>query len=429
LSGSDPDTPFAIRDFRLFWATRLSSGTAQNCMIVAIGWQVYNLARAHMGIRDASLQLGLIGLAQFVPLCALTLVTGWVADRFDRRLVALLCLTLQTLCAASLFLLNLHGSMGLSPLFVVAVLLGIGRAFSQPTLNALAPNLVPARVLPRAIAANAIASRIGSILGPAMAGYLYAAAPYVPYAVSLGLFLLSIGALSTVHPLVRIVIDNPRKPWRLMMEGLRYVRYNPLVLGAISLDLFAVLLGGATAMLPVYAQDILRTGASGLGHLRAAPAVGATVTAVIFSYWPLKHDVGVKMLVGVAVFGLATVVFGLSRWMPLSLASLVVLGAADMFSVYIRQSLIQIGTPNEMRGRIGAVSTLFISASNELGEAESGFLAAMIGPVAAVVAGGLGAIAVTALWAKWFPALRLAREFGDIRPVTVPEAAVKSEPS
>ena len=421
MDETDEATPFAIRDFRFFWFTRLSSGTAQNCMIVAIGWQVYNLARTHMDIREASLQLGLIGLAQFLPLFVLTLVTGWVADRFDRRIVGLLCLTLQTVCAGLLFLLNLRGAMTMEPLFLVAVLLGIGRAFSMPTLNALAPNLVPPAVLPRAIAANAIASRIGSILGPTMAGYLYASGAFIPYAASTALFVLSLAALFTITPIVRVAVDSPRKPWRLMMEGLHYIRYNSIVLGAISLDLFAVLLGGATAMLPVYAQDVLHAGPSGLGHLRAAPAVGATVTAIVFTYWPLRRNVGLKMLAGVAVFGAATVVFGMSRWMPLSLASLVVLGAADMFSVYVRQSLIQISTPNEMRGRVGAVSTLFISASNELGETESGFLAALIGPVAAVIAGGVGAIAVTLIWAKCFPALRRAKTFGEVQPVFIPD--------
>jgi hypothetical protein len=196
-----------------------------------------------------------------------------------------------------------------------------------------------------------------------------------------------------------------------MVDGLRYVRRNRLVLGAISLDLFAVLLGGATAMLPVFARDILETGPTGLGHLRAAPAIGATLTAIWFSFRPLQRNVGIKMLAAVAVFGGATVVFGISRWMPLSLFCLTLLGAADMLSVYVRQSLIQLYTPDAMRGRVGAVATLFVSASNELGEAESGFLAALIGPVAAVIAGGVGAIAVTLLWARWFPELRLARSF------------------
>ncbi len=213
-------------------------------------------------------------------------------------------------------------------------------------------------------------------------------------------------------PLVpRAGLARGPNPWAQMVEGLRYVRHNRLVLGAISLDLFAVLLGGATAMLPVFARDVLHAGPEGLGHLRAAPAVGATLTAAFFSARPLKHNVGVKMLVAVAVFGAATIVFGLSRSMPLSLACLALLGAADMFSVYVRQSLIQLYTPDEMRGRVGAVSSLFISASNELGETESGFLGALIGPVPAVIAGGVGAVAVVFLWSWWFPELRLAKSF------------------
>ena len=233
----------------------------------------------------------------------------------------------------------------------------------------------------------------------------------MPYAVSSGLFALSLVCMFMIRPIVRSEIEGSRNPWRQMIDGLHYVRRNRLVLGAISLDLFAVLLGGATAMLPVFARDILEAGPTGLGHLRAAPAVGATLTALWFAWRPLRHNVGIKMLAAVGVFGAATIVFGLSRWMPLSLFCLALLGAADMLSVYVRQSLIQLYTPDDKRGRVGAVSSLFISASNELGEAESGFLAALIGPVVAVVAGGFAAIGVTLIWAKYFPELRKARSF------------------
>jgi hypothetical protein len=225
------------------------------------------------------------------------------------------------------------------------------------------------------------------------------------------LFAVSLGGLVAIRRVERPTIARGPSPWAQMIEGLHYVRHNKLVLGAISLDLFAVLLGGATAMLPVFARDVLHAGPEGLGHLRAAPAVGATLTAVFFSVRPLKRNVGVRMLWAVGIFGAATIVFGFSRWMPLSLACLALLGAADMFSVYVRQSLIQLYTPDAMRGRVGAVSSLFISASNELGEAESGFLGALIGPVTAVIAGGFGAIAVVLLWARWFPELRLAKTF------------------
>ncbi|MEA3041020.1 MAG: hypothetical protein QOC65_509 [Sphingomonadales bacterium] len=403
--------PFRIADFRFYWVARLASTIGSMAMVIVIGWQVYDIARQTMDVKSAALQLGLIGVVQFVPLFALTLLTGWVADRLDRRVIARASIALEVACASALAWLAYTGTTTLLALFVVAALLGVARAFAAPALSALAPNLVPREVLPRAIALSSIAWQSGSIAGPALGGYLYAWEPHMPYAVSAGLFLLSLLCMFLIGPKPRSAIEGSKNPWRQMVDGLHYVRGNRLVLGAISLDLFAVLLGGATAMLPVFARDVLHAGPEGLGHLRAAPAVGATLMALWFSFSPLKRNVGVKMLVAVAVFGAATIVFGLSRWMPLSLFCLFLLGAADMLSVYVRQSLIQLYTPDAMRGRVGAVSTLFISASNELGEAESGFLAALIGPVAAVIGGGVGAILVTLLWARWFPELRRARSF------------------
>jgi MFS family permease len=402
---------FAYPTYRLFWTARLTSTLAQNCTIVVIGWQVYDLARRAMGIKAASLQLGLIGLAQFLPLFSLVLVTGWTADRVDRAMVVRLSTSLQLVGSILLCWASLVSQASLMPFFVVAVMLGIARAFSSPALSALSPNLVPPDVLPSAIATNSIAGRVGQILGPAAGGYLYALTPAAPYAFSIALFVISLGCMMFVRPGNRVAIDRTRNPWRQMVEGLAFVRHNGLVLGAISLDLFAVLLGGATALLPAYARDVLHAGPTTLGHLRAAPAIGAIGTALWFAWRPLKRRIGLKMLGAVAIFGAATVVFGVSRNIALSLVSLVVLGAADMLSVYVRQSLIQLYTPNEMRGRVGAVSTLFVSASNELGEAESGFLAALVGPVAAVIGGGIGAIAITALWAKLFPSLRRAGNF------------------
>jgi MFS family permease len=403
--------PLRIPAFRAFWFARLATTIAQMAMVIVIGWQVYDIARSTMGTEAAALRLGIIGLVQFVPLFLLTLVSGWTADRVDRRWVARGAVALELACAATLALLAYRGTTTLSALYAVAALLGVARAFAGPALGALAPNLVPRAILPKAIALSSIAWQSGSIIGPALGGYLYAAAPVAPYAASAGLFAVAFIGLLTIPPVALPAIDRGPNPWKQMVEGLRYVRRNRLVLGAISLDLFAVLLGGATAMLPVFARDVLHAGPEGLGHLRAAPAVGATLTAIFFAFRPLKHNVGVKMLAAVAVFGGATIVFGLSRSMPLSLACLALLGAADMFSVYVRQSLIQLYTPDAMRGRVGAVSSLFISASNELGEAESGFLAALIGPVTAVVAGGVGAILVVGLWAWRFPELRLARSF------------------
>lgn len=404
-------SPFSFRDFRFYWLARFTTTIAQNAMVVVIGWQVYDIARRTMSPKEAAFQLGMVGVAQFLPLAILTLITGWTADRIDRRWIARTVLLVEALCAAWLALLGWHDSTSLPAIYVVAVLLGICRAFANPALGALAPNLVPKAVLPTAIAASAAGWQVGAIGGPALGGYLYAGAHWLPYTVSGILFLVGSGSMMFIRPIQKSTLDRTVKPWRQMIDGLHYVRKNRVVLGAISLDLFAVLLGGATAMLPIYARDILKVGSEGLGHLRAAPAVGSAAMAFYFSARPLRHNVGVKMLIAVALFGGCTIAFGLSRSMPLSLACLVVLGACDMLSVYVRQSLIQIWTPNDMRGRVGAVSTLFISGSNELGEAESGLLAALIGAVPAVVLGGIGAIGVTIIWSRLFPELVRARTF------------------
>jgi MFS family permease len=403
--------PLRVPAFRYFWLARLATTMGHMAMVIIIGRQVYDIARENMGLKEAALRLGIIGIVQFVPLFMLTLVTGWMADRVDRRWISRASVALELGCALALAWFAWRQTTTLEILYAIAALLGVARAFAGPALGALAPNLVPRAILPRAIALSSMAWQTGAIVGPAMGGYLYAYHPYAPYAASAALFAIALAGLFAIGPVPRSELARGVNPWTQMVEGLRYVRRHRLVLGAISLDLFAVLLGGATAMLPVFARDVLHAGAEGLGHLRAAPAVGATLTAAFFSMRPLKHNVGVKMLAAVGVFGGATIVFGLSRWMPLSLACLALLGAADMFSVYVRQSLIQLYTPDEMRGRVGAVSSLFVSASNELGEAESGFLGAVIGPVPAVIAGGIGAIAVVLLWSWWFPELRLAKSF------------------
>ncbi|WP_066795299.1 MFS transporter [Sphingomonas soli] len=421
--------PFAVANFRYYWLARLSTTLGQMAMVIVIGWQVYDIARQTMSVKEAAFQLGLIGVAQFLPLLVLSLYAGWVADRIDRRWIARGAVALEAFCALSLCWLTYTHTVTLPSLFGIAALLGVARAFASPALSALAPNLVPKEVLPTAIALSAVAWQSGSIIGPAMGGYLYAGADWLPYAVSGGLFLLALAMLCMIGPVPLPTTRSQGSPWAQMVDGLHYVRRNRLVLGAISLDLFAVLLGGATAMLPVYARDILQVGSEGLGHLRAAPALGAVTVGAIFAWRPLKTNVGIKMLLSVAAFGAATALFGLSAplLVPIlgpsaigsdfapavlfGLVALFVLGAADMVSVYVRQSLIQLYTPDEMRGRVGAVSTLFISGSNELGEAESGFLAAAIGPVAAVVGGGIGAILVTILWARLFPELRRARTF------------------
>jgi MFS family permease len=404
--------PLSIANFRYYWVARLSATLAQSAMMLIIGWQVYSIARdGGMSMSAAAAQLGLIGLIQFVPLFALTPVTGWVADRLDRRHVARATLSLQIVGAALLGWATWAGTIGLPLLFSVAFLLGIARAFSGPALGALAPNLVPREILPKAIALSSISWQAGMVAGPGLGGYLYDWRPEASYIGATILFLVSLLCLFLIGPVPRPAIERGRHPVRQMIDGLSYVRTNRLVLAAITLDLFAVFLAGATALLPIYARDILKVGPEGLAQLGAAPALGATLTAAFFSFRPLKSDVGIKMLGAVIAFGVATIVFGLSTSMPLSLVALFVVGSADMFSVFVRQSLIQLHTPDAMRGRVGAVSQLTISASNELGEAESGFLAALVGPVPAVVAGGAGAIAVTLLWAKWFPELRNARSF------------------
>jgi MFS family permease len=406
-----PASPFAFRDYRFLWVARFATNVASAAMVVVIGWQVYDIARHTMGQQAAAFRLGLIGVVQFLPLLLLTLVTGWTADRVDRRLIARTVLLGQAFCVGSLAWMAWRHTTTLGAIYGIAALLGVCRAFSMPALNALAPNLVPADVLPRAIAASSVAGEIGQIGGPALGGYLYAGASWLPYTVSFALFLVAAASMWMIRPVPVTALDRGANPWKQMVDGLRYVRGNRLVLGAISLDLFAVLLGGATAMLPIYARDILAVGAGGLGDLRAAPAIGALLTGMVFAVRPLRRNVGVKMLCAVGLFGAATVVFGLSRSLPLSMVCLGVLGACDMLSVFVRQSLVQIYTPDAMRGRVGAVSSLFISASNELGEAESGLLASVMGPVPAVVLGGVGAMAVVLAWSRLFPELAAARTF------------------
>jgi MFS family permease len=409
---SEPTHPFRVHNFRAYWVSRLAMTLAQYAMMLIIAWQVYNIARdGGMSVAGASGQLALIGLFQFVPLFLLTPFSGLAADRFDRRNVARLTVLVQFGCAAALGWLTWQDTIALEWLYAIAVVLGVVRAFNGPALSALAPNLVPRSILPNAIALSSIAWQVGMIAGPAIGGYTYAILPALPYAIAAGLFLVSLTALSTIGHVPRANSVGTARPIAQIVDGLRYVGRNKMVLGAITLDLFAVFLAGATALFPVYARDILEVGETGLAQLAMAPACGAVVTALWFSIFPLKTQVGPKMLWSVAVFGAATVAFGLSTWMPLSLAMLFVIGAADMFSVYIRQSLIQLHTPDDKRGRVSSVSLLTISASNEFGDFFSGSLAFLIGPVAAVVSGGIGAIVTVGLWTRVFPVLRTTRTF------------------
>ena len=408
-----PQSPLTFRDYRLYWIARFSAVLAQVGMVVVIGWQVYDIARTDYGMdpKAAAFQLGLIGIAQFLPLLLLMPVAGWMADRYDRRIVSAAAISLDLFNALALGWMTAHDTLTLPALFTIAALHGTVRAFNGPSLSSIAPNLVPAASLPQAIAMSSIAWQTGGILGPALGGFAYAAHPALPYWIASALLAITALSIISIKPFARISIKGGSHPLRQMIDGLSYVRRNRFLLGAITLDLFAVLLAGATALLPVYARDILQVGPEGLGWLRGAPALGATLMALWFSVRPLSSNVGVKMLGAVIAFGVATIVFGYSRNIWLSLGMLVILGGADMLSVYVRSSLTQLYTPDEMRGRVNAVSQLAISGSNELGEAQSGLAAALIGPVGAVVAGGAGAIAVTLIWAYIFPELRRAKTF------------------
>jgi MFS family permease len=403
--------PLRIADFRRYFVARLAGTIASSALAIVLGWQVYGIARQTMDVREAAFLLGMIGVAQFVPLFLLTPVVGLVADSVDRRWIARGTFALMSAVAATLGILTATGSLGLPALFGAAVMIGVARAFSGPALSALAPNLVPREVLPTAIAVSSIAWQVGSIAGPSVGGLLYALDPDIAYATITGLLVVALGSMMLIGRVPQPPAQTDHRPLARILEGFSYVRHNRLVLATITLDLFVVLLAGATALLPIFARDILHVGASGLGILAAGMGIGAAATAVWFSFRPMTSNVGVKMLVAVIVFALAVLVFGLSTSFPLSLAALIVAGGADMVSVYVRSSLIQLHTPDHMRGRVSAVSQLTISASNELGEAESGLLASVLGPVGAVVFGAVGAVGVTLLWARLFPELRLAKSF------------------
>ncbi|PZQ23218.1 MAG: MFS transporter [Sphingopyxis macrogoltabida] len=406
-------SPLSFVDYRYFWFARFTAVMATMAMVVVIGYQLYDTARTDYGmsIREASFQLGLLGLVQFVPLAILTPVAGWVADRFERRSVAIFANLIDLLVASALGWFTWTDGLTLPLLFALAALHGVARVFVGPAMSAIAPNIVPPAVLPRAIAMSSIAWQSASVIGPAAGGLIYAVHPTSVYSFAALLLALSAFTISRVKPVMPPASEGRRHPLREMADGLQFTWRERFLLGTITLDLFAVILSGATALLPVYARDILHTGSEGLGFLRAAPAVGAAVVALGLAFRPIEQNVGVKMLWAVAVFGAVTVGFGLSTNFLLSLALLVIMGAADMFSVFVRGTLIQLNTPDHMRGRVSAVSGLAISASNELGEMRAGSMAAMLGPISAVVVGGVAAIGVTALWAWIFPELRRARTF------------------
>jgi len=394
------------RDYMVYLTTRALGVLGTVAQSVTMGWQVYDLARAERGMAESALFVGYLGLATFVPLFFLALPAGVVADRYARKTILSVCFAAEALCAGALVVASALGFLSVTVLITIAFAFGMARAFRAPAGVALAPMLVPLSLLPRAIAWNSLVFQIGRISGPALAGFLVGTwSSAHSYGVSLALYMAPVIGLSFISRNTTPQSQGGSR-FRRVKEGLDYIWNNKVVFGAISLDLFAVLLGGATALLPVFARDILLVGPEGFGLLRAAPAVGAAAVALVLAYRPVRRHAGSAMFLGVAIFGLATVVFGLSRSFWVSMAALATLGGADMVSVYVRQTLIQIVTPDPMRGRVASVSFLFIGASNELGEFESGVTARIFGPVLAAVLGGVASLFVTGLWARLFPDLR-----------------------
>jgi MFS family permease len=392
------------RDFTAYAAARFCTTLAWEMLGVAVGWQVYHLTHN-------PLDLGFVGLAQFLPFVLLVLPAGHVADRADRRLVLMSAYSVQGICAGVLLWFTLAGATHVWPVFVAMSLFGGARAFSMPTSQAMTPNLVPAEAFPQAVALNSVSLEIAGITGPSLGGVLYLLGPAVVYGVGFALVVLVVALISTIKPVRPTITPGEAGAGGELLGGLRFVVHRPTVLGAISLDLFAVLFGGATALLPAFASDILHVGPAGLGLLRTAPGVGAALTAFAMGVAPIERHVGRWMFGGVALFGASTVVFGLSKSFPVSLIALVLLGGGDMVSVYIRHLLVQLETPDAIRGRVSAVSSMFIGASNELGEFESGITARWFGVVRATVLGGLATLIVIAIYLKAFPSLRLMDRF------------------
>ncbi|MGH6808740.1 MAG: MFS transporter [Ensifer adhaerens] len=384
--------------YRRYFFSRFLAYFAIQIISVAVGWQIYDLTRDPF-------DLGLIGLFQFLPSLVLILVTGSVADRYNRRMIMGICMVISTLCAVALLTLTVTGLFSPWPVYAILIVFGIERAFLAPASQSLAPNLVPPEDLPNAIAWNSTSWQTAMIVGPVAGGLIYGFGSVAPYAVGVCFFAAAaLMVFAIPKPAARS--KAPVQSWETITAGFRYIKAEKVVLGAISLDLFAVLLGGAVALMPVFARDILDLGPWGLGLLRAAPGVGAVGMAVWLAAHPIRHRAGFYMFTGVALFGLGTVVFGLSATPWVSIAALVIMGAADMISVYVREILITLWTPDELRGRVNAVNMVFVGASNELGEFRAGMMASGFGAVFAVAFGGAGTLLVSALWALGFPQLR-----------------------
>jgi MFS family permease len=390
------------RAFALYWCARTATAGAYQMQAVAIGWQIYELT-------DSAFDLGLVGLVQFVPIIALSPLIGQAADHFDRRALARTCQVVKALVAAALAFASFTGLIGREEILALLLVTGTARAFEMPTLHALLPALVPAPLLPRAIAAAATANQTAIICGPALGGLLYAFGATAVYAVCTAVFLAASILVSLLPRPPRQTGERQPVSFATVFAGLAYIREKPVLLGAISLDLFAVLLGGVTALLPIFARDILETGPWGLGLLRSAPAVGALAIAVVLARHGFERRIGAVLFGSVALFGAAAVVFALSTSLVLSLVALAVYGAADATSVVIRHSLVQTRTPNDVLGRVMAVNSMCTGTSGTLGEFRAGAVAAWLGVVPAVLIGGAGVIAVTLLWMGLFPALRSIR--------------------
>ena len=392
---------FRHRGYLLYWFSRFGATFATQIISVAVGWQVYDLTRNPF-------DLGIVGLVQFLPSLALVLVTGAAADRFNRRLIMAICLFLEAAVCLALIMFTWSNMTAVWPIFGMLIVFGVARAFFGPASQSLLPNLVPPRDLSNAIAWNSSSWQIATIVGPMAGGLLYGLSALVAYGVALVLMAIS-GLLVFLIAKPMQTRTGQATSLETIFAGFRYVWSEKVVLGAISLDLFAVLLGGATALLPVYARDILHAGPLALGTLRSASGAGAILVALWLTRNPIRDHAGIIMFVTVAGFGLFTVVFGLSTSIWLSVLALAIMGACDMISVYVREILIQLWTPDDVRGRVNAVNMVFVGASNELGEFRAGVMAALIGSVSAVLVGGVGTIAVAGLWAWWFSELRNIR--------------------
>jgi MFS family permease len=393
------------------WCARVASGMAFQILAVAVGWHVYD-------ITHSTFMLGMVGLVQFLPIVLFTLAAGHVADRYDRRVVCAVALAVQGVATLVLALGTWGHWIGVTGIFVIVGLMGAARSFLGPATQALLPTLVPEHLVPKAIAWGSGAFQTASIVGPTIGGLLYVFGPAVPFAAAGTMALLGAAFIAMMRQ-ERKARPRPPTTFASLFSGIHYIRAKPVILGSISLDLFAVLLGGATALLPVFARDILHMGAWGLGALRSAPAIGSVAMSIYLVRFPPNRKVGTTMFMAVFAFGITTIVFGLSRSFPLSFASLLLMGAADTISVVIRSSLVQLETPDEMRGRVGAVNSLFIGTSNQLGEFESGVTASLFGTVPATVLGGVGTLVVAGLWMKIFPSLRTFDRF-DERPAAGP---------